>query len=65
VPVTLRQVLEIVGDIVGRRELLKFGARPHRSGETMYLAGDPSRLRGLGFAPRFSLRDGLIDALPG
>jgi nucleoside-diphosphate-sugar epimerase len=62
-PVSLRQVLEMVADIVGGREQLRFGARPHRSNETMFLAGDPTRLRSLGWAPRFGLRDGLEDAL--
>jgi nucleoside-diphosphate-sugar epimerase len=62
-PVTLRQVLETVGEIVGNKQLLRFGARAHRPGETMYLAGDPSRLRSLGWAPRFGLRDGLVEAL--
>ena len=62
-PVTLRQVLETVGDILGRTNLLRFGARPYRTGETMFLAGDSRRLRSLGWAPRFGLRDGLKDAL--
>jgi dTDP-6-deoxy-L-talose 4-dehydrogenase (NAD+) len=62
-PVTLRQVLEAVGDVVGGKSHLKFGSRPHRSNETMYLVGDSSRLRALGWAPRFGLVDGLEDAL--
>jgi nucleoside-diphosphate-sugar epimerase len=62
-PVALRQVLETVGDILGGRELLRFGARAHRPNETMFLAGDPARVRGLGWSPRFGLRDGLADAL--
>jgi nucleoside-diphosphate-sugar epimerase len=61
--VTLRQVLEVVGEIVGRTELLRFGARPHRAEEVMYLAGSSARLRGTGWAPRFGLRDGLEDSL--
>jgi dTDP-6-deoxy-L-talose 4-dehydrogenase (NAD+) len=64
-PVTLRQVLETVGDLVGRPELLRFGARPHRPGEVMFLAGTSTRLRALGWAPRFDLRRGLEDALGG
>ena len=60
---TLRRVLESVGDIVGRKDLLQFGARPHRPGEIMFLAGDSRRLRALGWAPRFGLEDGLADAL--
>ena len=65
-PVTLRHVLETLADlVVGQREQLRFGIRPHRSNETMYLAGDCARLRGLGWAPRFTLRGGLEDALRG
>lgn len=62
-PVTLRHVLETVGDLVGRRDLLRFDARPQRSGEVMFLAGSSRKLRSLGWAPRFGLRDGLEDAL--
>jgi nucleoside-diphosphate-sugar epimerase len=62
-PVQLRSVLETVGDIVGRRDLLKFGVLPHRPNEAMYLAGSPGRLRALGWTPHFDLRTGLIDAL--
>lgn len=64
-PVTLRRVLETVAEIVGGEHQLKFGARPHRTDETMFLAGDPTRLRALGWAPQFTLREGLEDALRG
>jgi nucleoside-diphosphate-sugar epimerase len=64
-PVSLRSVLEVVGEIVGRQDLLKFGTLPHRPNDARYLAGDPGRLRALGWAPRFGLRDGLVDALRG
>ncbi|MEA2695903.1 MAG: hypothetical protein QOI66_174 [Myxococcales bacterium] len=64
-PATLRRVLETVAEVVGAgaSQLLKFGARPHRANETMFLAGDSTRLRTLGWAPRFTLRQGLEDAL--
>lgn len=62
-PITLRQVLEVVGDIVGNRHLLRFGARPHGPNETLFLAGSSARLRSLGWAPRFDLREGLMDTL--
>jgi nucleoside-diphosphate-sugar epimerase len=62
-PVTLRHVLETVGAIVGRGDLLRFGARPHRPGEVMFLAGDSTRLRGTGWTPLFGLEDGLKNAL--
>ena len=63
VPVALRAVLEIVGDLRGRPDLLRFGARSRRPGEAMFLAGDSSKLRGVGWSPRFGLRAGLADAL--
>lgn len=62
-PVSLRHVLEIVGELAGDTSLLRFGARSHRPGEAMFLAGDSARLRQLGWAPRFGLRDGLADGL--
>jgi dTDP-6-deoxy-L-talose 4-dehydrogenase (NAD+) len=62
-PVSLRHVLETIGEIVGGSQHLKFGARPHRPNETMFLAGDSTRLRTLGWVPRFGLREGLEDAL--
>jgi dTDP-6-deoxy-L-talose 4-dehydrogenase (NAD+) len=62
-PVPLRRVLETVGRLVGRPELLRFGARPHRPQEIMFLAGDSSRLRATGWKPRFELEDGLENAL--
>lgn len=64
-PISLRSVLETVGDLVGRRDLLKFGALQHRPKEAMYVAGNPGRLRALGWVPHFDLRRGLIDALQG
>jgi nucleoside-diphosphate-sugar epimerase len=62
-PVPLRAVLEIVGDLLKRPDLLRFGARAHRSDEPMFLAGDSTRLRRTGWSPRFGLRDGLADGL--
>jgi dTDP-6-deoxy-L-talose 4-dehydrogenase (NAD+) len=62
--VTLRRLLETVGDLFGRRDLLRFGALPYREGESMFVVGDATRLASIGFAPRFvRLEDGLRDAL--
>jgi nucleoside-diphosphate-sugar epimerase len=63
--VSLREVVATVAELVGRADLLRFGARPHRAGEVMVLTGDAGRLAALGFRPRFGLRDGLADALAG
>jgi dTDP-6-deoxy-L-talose 4-dehydrogenase (NAD+) len=64
VPVTLREVAEAVGEIVGRPELLRFGARPYAPDETMFLVGDPARLRASGWAPSAgSLKASLAEAI--
>jgi nucleoside-diphosphate-sugar epimerase len=62
-PVTLRHVVEIVASAAGRPDLLRFGALAHRPGETTFLAGDGVRLQHLGWAPRWSLEEGLRDAV--
>jgi nucleoside-diphosphate-sugar epimerase len=60
----LRDVLEALGRLTGRVELLRFGARPYAPDEVMHLAGRSERLRALGWAPRFAiLEDGLADVL--
>ena len=64
IPVTLRAVLEVLGALLERPELLRFGARPYRAGEPMHLCADVSRLRALGFRPHWEdLRRGLAHAL--
>jgi dTDP-6-deoxy-L-talose 4-dehydrogenase (NAD+) len=64
VPVTLRDVLLAVGDILGKRDLLRFGARPYNPNEVMFLAGDPGLLRAIGWAPRLSdMRASLMDVV--
>jgi nucleoside-diphosphate-sugar epimerase len=66
IPVTLRDVLLTVGEVLGRPELLRFGARPYARDEEMFVAGDPTRLQSTGWKPAFSdLRAGLADALQG
>ncbi len=63
-PRPLRDVLTILGDLTGRRELLRFGARAYAPDEVMHLAGRSDRLRALGWAPRFeTLEQGLRDVL--
>ncbi len=63
VPVSLREVTNILARALGREDRLRFGARSYRPDEIMFLAGDPARLRGLGWRPRFTLEAGLRDAV--
>lgn len=64
IPVSLRDVLLTVGDILGRPDLLLFGARPYAPCEMLHLVGSSSRLRAAGWTPRIKdLRSGLADAV--
>jgi len=63
VPVALRDVLTLLAELAGRRELLRFGARPYLPDEVMYLVGEPRRLRQSGWAPQRDLRSGLQELL--
>jgi dTDP-6-deoxy-L-talose 4-dehydrogenase (NAD+) len=62
-PVTLRHVVEVVAGVVGRPDLLRFGARPHRPGEAKFLVGDATRLKQLGWTAAWTLEGGLRDAV--
>ncbi|UEM18897.1 NAD(P)-dependent oxidoreductase [Skermanella mucosa] len=60
-PVTVGQVAEKVADALGRpRALLRFGARPYRHDELMWLVGDGTRFReATGWTPGIGLDDGI------
>jgi nucleoside-diphosphate-sugar epimerase len=58
-PVAVRDLLEMIGDLLGRTQLIQFGALPYRDWEPAYLGGDNSRLRALGWSPSLDLRSGL------
>lgn len=62
-PVTNRQVALLLGDILGRSELVKFGDLPYRPGDPMFVCADNRLLlRETGWRPAFSLEAGLRDA---
>ena len=46
VPVTNRQVALLLGDILGRPELVRFGDLPYREGDPMFVCADTRRLAG-------------------
>ncbi len=58
-PVTMRQLLESIGNLTGRRELLAIGALPYREWEPMFICGNNKRLRKIGWTPQIDLLSGL------
>jgi nucleoside-diphosphate-sugar epimerase len=61
VPVTMRQVMETVGEITGRTDLIRFGELPYRDWEPSSICGDNRRLHTeTGWKPRYpTLKSGL------
>jgi len=59
-PVTMLQVMGAIGDILGRRELIHFGAVPYRPWDPAFVCGDNRRLRTeTSWEPRHPLQEGL------
>jgi dTDP-6-deoxy-L-talose 4-dehydrogenase (NAD+) len=59
IPITMRNLMETVGEIVGAKDLIRFGAIPYRQWEPMFICGDNQKLKSLGWSPRYTLRQGL------
>ena len=60
---TLRALLSNIEELVGTDGLVRFGLRGYGIDEVMKATGDPDLLRSMGWSPRFSLREGLIDTI--
>jgi nucleoside-diphosphate-sugar epimerase len=64
VPVMLRDIVEMLGDKLGRPDLISSGSERHSGTEPLTLIGDVRRLREeVGWSPRFSLSSGLDKAI--
>lgn len=59
-PVSVRDVVDTLGRLIGRPELLRIGELAYRSNEPMTIKADVGMLRrSVGWHPRYSLSDGL------
>ena len=59
IPITMRQLMENIEEIVGEKDLIHFGAIPYRQWEPMFICGDNHKLKSLGWSPRYTLHEGL------
>lgn len=64
-PITIRALMESVGDMVGNRHLIRFGELPYRQWEPMFICGDNRKLRTLGWSPQYPLQKGLEQVASG
>jgi len=62
-PVSIRQLLETLGQLMNRADLIKIGALPYRNWEPPFICGNSMQLRNLGWKPSYSLPDGLSDVI--
>ena len=63
-PATIKQLMLEVGRLLGREELIAFGARPPGAYEPAVIRGDNSRLRAAtGWAPARTLHQGLAETV--
>lgn len=63
VPVTVAEIARKVGALLGRPDLVHLGALPYRSGEPPTVLGDTTRLRDVGWLPRYDMDRGLAHAV--
>lgn len=62
--VTIRTIVEQIGALTGRADLLRIGAIPARANDTALVVGDPAAaLREFGWRSRISLGDGLASTI--
>lgn len=59
-PASIRQIAETIADLLPAPVELSFGEMVRNRPEPSRMVADPTRLRGLGWKPVFSLRDGLL-----
>jgi len=63
-PVSVRHLLSTLGAIMGRNELIRFGALPARGWDPAFICGDNGRLRqATGWLPRHRFEEGLAETV--
>jgi nucleoside-diphosphate-sugar epimerase len=63
-PVRVRDIVRTIGDVIGRGELIDYGARPENAVDPPYVCADNRRLRTMtAWSPRYGLEEGLRDAI--
>jgi UDP-glucuronate decarboxylase len=63
-PVTIAGLMQNLGDLVGRPELIRLGAFPNREWDPVYVCGDNQKLRTQArWSPRYTLREGLAETI--
>lgn len=59
IPVKVRDVVSAAARAYGKEHLVRYGARPSRPDDPAFIVADVTRLRSLGWSPRFDLERGM------
>jgi len=63
-PVTVKEIVSLIGEMLDRSELIQFGAIPAPANDPPLLVADTRRLTGeIGWSPTYDLRAGLAETL--
>jgi nucleoside-diphosphate-sugar epimerase len=63
-PVTIAALMQTLGDLLGRPELIRLGAYPNREWDPPYVCGDNHKLRTQArWSRRYTLKEGLADTI--
>jgi len=62
IPVTVRQIIESIGEATGRRDLVRFGARPYNPTDPPFIVANNEKLKqGTSWAPQIDLQSGIAE----
>ncbi len=62
-PIATKSILNMIGELMGKTDLLAHGALPYREWEPMFIGGNNNKLKALGWNPRIDLHLGLHDTI--
>lgn len=62
-PVTIKNILELIGDLMKKNGLLAYGAIQYREWEPMHIVGSNEKLKAIGWESKIDLHTGLHDTI--
>ncbi|NLD36593.1 MAG: NAD(P)-dependent oxidoreductase [Desulfatiglans sp.] len=65
IPVSIKQLLDSIGELMNKKDLIRIGELPYRVWEPPFICGANNQLKSLGWNPFFSLKNGLLDVING
>ncbi|MFZ3115591.1 MAG: NAD(P)-dependent oxidoreductase [Syntrophales bacterium] len=62
-PMSIRQLLETIENMMSCAALIQFGSQPYREWEPPFICGDNRKLKDLGWLPHYTLNQGLLQTI--